>query len=433
MRLDQLIHQGPDFVQAQLGGGVWVEHGGVVYMLALARQGRFHRQRLDVDVGLHQRRQLRGQGADLGGLDAVLVHQAGHLHAAALRQVINQAVVGHVAVNHLRLAGLEGVDDERAILVAALGDDLQLAALERRRGGLPLGNLVFAAQRVFIQRQPVLLHQVGPVALDEPGRVLAEVLARLGDEVAGAAQQVVAHVVGQVAVAGAVGLGRGHLPDERVQVLPVALKAQVEGHVVDAGAQVVDVTDGHADVARQGFGRALHAVAQAHGLDGAGARDGPAVHGHGVHVLEEGHIRADLFHIAAHSQHHRDGAQRAHDAADAEGVGDGLAQPVLLGDFKVDDGARPVAAHLEHADRVVGAVQRGPPVQRGLQGGLDAEVVGDLVRHDLRRAQPHRVDIHQADGGIGERRIAQDVAQQVLGKDRAARAEESNFGHAMLP
>ena len=40
-----------------------------------------------------------------------------------------------------------------------------------------------------------------------------------------------------------------------------ALEAQVEGHVVDAGAEVVDVGHGHADVAGQLLGRPLHAVA----------------------------------------------------------------------------------------------------------------------------------------------------------------------------
>jgi hypothetical protein len=42
--------------------------------------------------------------------------------------------------------------------------------------------------------------------------------------------------------------------------------------VVDAGADVVDLRDGHADVAGQLLRRALHAVTEAHGLDAAVAR-----------------------------------------------------------------------------------------------------------------------------------------------------------------
>ena len=64
-------------------------------------------------------------------------------------------------------------------------------------------------------------------------------------------------------------------------------------------------------------------------------------------------------------EQHRDRAQPAHDAADAERVGDRLAQAELLRDLEVDHGARLVAADLDHVDRVVGAVERGAAVGGG--------------------------------------------------------------------
>lgn len=53
---DQIINQRPDLVKAEFGCGVGIEHGGVVDMLALARERRFHSQFLDIDVGAHQGR-----------------------------------------------------------------------------------------------------------------------------------------------------------------------------------------------------------------------------------------------------------------------------------------------------------------------------------------------------------------------------------------
>jgi hypothetical protein len=80
---------------------VRVEHGGVVDVLALALQDGGDGQLLDVDVGAHQGRELRRQGADAHRLHAVGVDQAGDLDAAAVGQAVDQAVVGHVAVDTL--------------------------------------------------------------------------------------------------------------------------------------------------------------------------------------------------------------------------------------------------------------------------------------------------------------------------------------------
>ncbi len=183
----------------------------------------------------------------------------------------------------------------------------------------------------------------------------------------------------------------------------------------------------------QALGRALDAVTETHGFDGAGTIDGPAVHGHGIYILEKGHVRAEFLHLRRHRQKDGNGAQAAHDPADAQRIGDGLTEAVLFGDLEVDNRARFVAAYLEHADGVVGPVQGAAAISGGFDARLRAEKVRDLVGHDLGGAQPHGVDVEEADFRILQLRKAEDVAQQVLGKDCAAGADKGDFWHGKIP
>ena len=128
-------------------------------------------------------------------------------------------------------------------------------------------------------------------------------------------------------------------------------------------------------------------------------------------------------------EQHRDRAQAAHDAADAERVGDRLAQAELLRDLEVGDRARLVAADLDHVDRVVGAVERGAPVGGRDDLGGRVERVGDPPGDELRRREPLGVDVEQRDLGAGELLVAEDVAEQVAGEHRAAGADERDLGH----
>ena len=62
--------------------------------IGVAGERGLHDQALDVDVGAVECGQLRRQIADGGRLDAAGVDQAGHLHAAAGRQVVDQPMLG---------------------------------------------------------------------------------------------------------------------------------------------------------------------------------------------------------------------------------------------------------------------------------------------------------------------------------------------------
>ena len=87
-----------------------------------------------------------------------------------------------------------------------------------------------------------------------------------------------------------------------------------------------------------------------------------------------------------------------------------------------------VAADLDHGDDVVGAVERLLAVARRLDLRRGAERRLDAVGDLLRDAQPLRVDVEERDARPGERRIGEDVAEQVLGEDRAAGADEGDLG-----
>ena len=439
MRFNQVVYECPNLVKAEFGGGVGVEHGGVVDVFTLATEGGFYGEGLDIDVGLHHCGKVGGQGADFGRLDAAFVHQARDFNTAALREVVNQAAVGDVAIDDAGLAGFERVDDEGTVFMAAFVSDFEFAPLEGGFSIFPLCDLMFTALDILVQWNPVLLDQVEAVAFDEPGGVFAEVFTGFGDEVPRPAEDVVADVVGDVTVAVLVGPGFGDLTEAGVQVFAIPLKFQVKRHVVDARADVVDFVVGDVHVFGEHFCGALDAVAQANGLDVAGAcrargaGDGPAVHRHRVDVLEKGHVRADFFHVVADVEEDGDGAKGAHDATDAERVGDGLAEAVFFGNLEVNDRAGFVAPDLEHADGVVRSVEGAAAVEGGLDFGLRAEKFSDFVGDDLRSAEAFGVNVHQADGRVGEFREREDVAEEIFGEDGAACAEEGDFGHGGSP
>ena len=144
-----------------------------------------------------------------------------------------------------------------------------------------------------------------------------------------------------------------------VETLAAVLEAVEERLVVDAGAEVGDLLDRHAARGSAIISHgALHRVAEPDDLPLRRALiDELADHRHRVRVVEEPRVRADLGHVVADAEHHRGGAQRADDAADAERVADRLAHAVAGRDLEVAHGRR-VAADLDAVDDVVGAVER---------------------------------------------------------------------------
>ena len=120
-------------------------------------------------------------------------------------------------------------------------------------------------------------------------------------------------------------------------------------------------------------------------------------------------------------EHHRNRAEAAHDPADAERVGDRLAQAEALGHLEVGDGARLVAADLDHVDRVVGTVERGAAIGGLRDLGRRPQRLRDAPGDQPRRFEPLGVDVEEGDLRLRELLVAEDVAEQIPGEHGAAR------------
>ena len=163
-------------------------------------------------------------------------------------------------------------------------------------------------------------------------------------------------------------------------------------------------------------------------LDPRGAVERPAVHRHRVDVLQVNARRDRAAPCRAHSRAAPGIVRTARMMPPMPSVSAMVwRRPYFLRNVEIRDGARLVAADLDHADGVVGAVERLLAVARRLDrsGGVKRRL--DPVGDFLRNAQPLRVDVEERDARPGERRIGEDVAEQVLGEDRAAGADEGDL------
>ena len=93
----------------------------------------------------------------------------------------------------------------------------------------------------------------------------------------------------------------------------------------------------HAKAMEQTLGANLYAVAKANRLDFGVSLHVACQHSHGVGVVQEPRIGANLFHIGSKFLEYDTGTQRAENTANAQRVANGLAQTVLFGNLKVDN------------------------------------------------------------------------------------------------
>lgn len=92
-----------------------IKHGGVVDMFPLAGHQCLNGQRLNVDIRLHQGGEVRWQCADACGCDTIAVDEAGNFHASAVRQIVDQAMVGNIAVDRGWASRDDGAQDTCAV------------------------------------------------------------------------------------------------------------------------------------------------------------------------------------------------------------------------------------------------------------------------------------------------------------------------------
>ena len=219
------------------------------------------------------------------------------------------------------------------------------------------GEVGFADGDVLADVDPQSFDLVGMMQV--PGDVLAAVFARLGGVVAQPPVHVDPYAPAQFRIGG------DALVQQRVEVLAAAFPPQHPGLVVHAGRPVGHLVVRHVDELTQADHRPVDGMAQPEHLQLRGdAMEERDVHGHRVRVVEQPGVGAHLRHVPRDVGQDREGPQAAEDSADADGVGDGLIQPVARRDLEV--------AHrgLVHADRddvddVVRAVECAPAVAGG--------------------------------------------------------------------
>src|SRR5215218_1422090 len=97
-----------------------VEHRGVMHMVLPALQSRPYREVLDGRVRGAARRALRRKVPDVARTQTGVVNQDRHLDTATLGEVSDEPCILDGAMYSPRLSCDHGMDDQRAVLDAAL-------------------------------------------------------------------------------------------------------------------------------------------------------------------------------------------------------------------------------------------------------------------------------------------------------------------------
>ena len=100
-----------------------------------------------------------------------------------------------------------------------------------------------------------------------------------------------------------------------------------------------------------------------------------------------------------------------------------------LGDLEVPERGLE-ASHLDLVDDEVGAVERGPAIQRGADAQVGAGGLVDQVRDPLGGVQALGVDVVQRDRRVGQLGELDEVREQDLGEFDAAGADQHDVRHA---
>ena len=217
-----------------------IQQRGLVDQVAPLLERRAHRELHDVEERAVQREASAAATPRPRAAAALRRDRRRHLDARVVGQALDAAVVADVACRPRVGAGLDRAHDLRRELVVELHLEF-LAGVERALGLGELRQVLVAPAEVLVDLAPELLDLV--VVMQEPGHVLAGMLAGLGGEVAEPAEQLDAHPPPQ-----ALRVGLDDLAQPRVQVLAGAtvFERVDEALVVEAGRDEADVGLGHA-------------------------------------------------------------------------------------------------------------------------------------------------------------------------------------------
>ena len=261
-----------------------LQHGRHVDVLPLLGDRRLDGQQLGIDVGHVHGRQLDRQLANVAGVHAPVVHQAGHLHAGVGGQVVDQPGVEHVAADLVGIAGDNGFHDIGGVLPGTLVGHLAVVQ-DVFLLLFPALDLVYAAAGILVQGNVELLNELGVLGLDVEGIVLGVVLAGLGAVVAEILDIVEPD---HVAVLFPGVFLCGPPADFRIQVAALfVFQFQQPAHVVDAGDELPAALQLvlHVQGLQQVLRADLNTVAQTHGFDVGVTLHVAGEDGHGVGVV----------------------------------------------------------------------------------------------------------------------------------------------------
>ena len=295
----------------------------------------------------------------------------------------------------------------------------------------PLCDLLNAAARILVKRNVEALDELRILRLYVEGVILSVVLAGLGTVVAELVNIVKAYHI-------AVLFGCVHslclFLDDRIEVTALLI-AHLEkpSHMVYSGDKLrANLGVIHTEAAEELLSAYLNAVAKTYGLYLGVTEHIAGKNSHRVGVVEEPRIGANLLHIARKVLEHVNGTHTSHNSADAESVGNGLSEAVLLGYLKVDDGTGVVKADLDRVNDESRTAER-------IASFSNAEVLLYLslslvvlfvkrVDHQIGLLESYSVDIVKSYLEIlAKRGSEQNVTENVLGKYRAACAHKCNF------
>ncbi len=213
--------------------------------------------------------------------------------------------------------------------------------------------------------------------------------AGLGGEVAEPSEDLDANATLQLRV------GLNDIAQPRIKVLALVSELQHECLVVETCGHEVDLWHREVDESGEEAVRVAHRMAQPdHAIKWAARVDRPGQHRHRVTVIEQVCVGGHLGQVFADLGHHWDRAQSAEDSADADGVRDGLADPILCRDVEVRAG-RAVSADLDLVHHVVRAFDGRQPVDARDDIGAGATLATDPLGQRIGVPEPLGVDVVQ--------------------------------------
>src|SRR5271169_6987903 len=124
--------------------------------------------------------------------------------------------------------------------------------------------------------------------------------------------------------------------------------------MINARGAIPNLAERNVEIVRELHRRALDGMTEADLANrGISRRDRPCIDRHRVDVLQQDRIWTDREHVLTDRPEMRHGSKAAHDAADAQRIGDRLPEAEALGDLEMRYRAGSVAADLERRDHEI--------------------------------------------------------------------------------